>query len=164
MERIQVDDLDMQILDCYREDPRASAAAVGAKVNFSESAVRERTKKLVDAGVLSFEVSIDYDRVSSFSLQAYVEVSFPGETDVHLELQELVDQIDRAEIREAITLVGDVDAMIRLRARNVVELRELVSKIRAHESVVGTKTRIIAGSWWHGANHDRADGPTSPAG
>lgn len=112
-------------------------------------------KRLVDTGVLSFEVSIDYDRVSSFSLQAYVEVAFPGDTNVHHELQELVDKIDRLEIREAITLVGDVDAMLRLRARNVTELRELVSRIRAHKSVVGTKTRIIAGSWWHGTNLDR---------
>lgn len=122
MKRIQIDEVDMQILDCYKENPRASAAAVGAEVDYSETAVRERTKKLVDSGVLSFEVSIDYDRISSYSLQAYVEVVFPGEADVHLELQ------------------------------------ELVSRIRAHKSVVGTKTRIIAGSWWHGANKDRAAG------
>jgi hypothetical protein len=47
--------------------------------------------------------------------------------------------------------------MVRVRARNVVELRELVSKIRAKDSVTGTKTRIIAGRWWHGTTLDQAD-------
>lgn len=153
----QLDNLDREILECYREDPGSAAAAIGRKVMLSETAVRERTKKLIASGVLSFAAAIDYDRVSSFSLEAYVEVAFPGDADVHLVLQKLVGDIDRPEIREAITLVGDVDALIRVRARNVAELRELVTRIRASGPVTGTKTRIIAGRWWHGTDLDHAE-------
>ncbi|HWT89794.1 MAG TPA: Lrp/AsnC family transcriptional regulator [Solirubrobacterales bacterium] len=146
------DQIDCQILECYRQDPRMSARAVGAKVNLSENAVRDRTKKLISTGILTFAVAIDHDRISSFSLEAYVEVAFPGDADVHSALQELVQGLNRQQIREAMTLVGDVDAMIRVRARNVAELRELVSEIRSAPMVVGTKTRIVAGRWWHGTD------------
>jgi len=152
----RLDELDRDILDCYRENPNITAAAIGDKVKLSENAVRDRTKKLISAGILAFAATIDYDRVSSFSLEAYVEISFPGDLDVHATLRSLVSKIGRREIREAITLVGDVDAMVRIRARNVVQLRELVSQIRAHPSVTGTETRIIAGRWWHGTNLDRS--------
>lgn len=149
------DEVDCLILECYREDPTLTARAIGRKIKLSENAVRKRTEKLTSSGILTFAVAIDHDRVSSFSLEAYIEVAFPGDADVHVALQELVHDLDRPEIREAMTLVGDVDAMIRVRARNVAQLRELVSAIRAAPMVVGTKTRIVAGRWWHGTDFGR---------
>ncbi len=145
-------DLDSAILNCYREDPGMSAAAIGELVNLSESAVRERTRKLTDSGILRFAAVIDYDLVAAFSLEAYVEVSFPGDADVHEALAELLRTLRRREIREAVTLVGDMDALLRVRTRNVVDLRKLVSEVRAFPAVSGTKTRIVAGRWWHGVD------------
>ena len=153
----QVDAIDHQILACYRDDPGISAAAIGTKITLSENAVRKRTQKLIDSKVLSFGATIDYDMVSSYALEAYIEVSFPGDTDVHEALERVVKSVKRREIREAMTLVGDVDAMIRIRTRNVADLRELVSTIRRADSVVGTKTRIIAGRWWHGSESSMAN-------
>ena len=57
--RTELDDIDRQILECYREDPGLSAAAIGRKASLSETAIRERTKKLLESGVLSFAVAID---------------------------------------------------------------------------------------------------------
>lgn len=148
------DAVDRKILACYRDEPMMSAAAIGRKIKLSENAVRKRTQKLIDSGILSFGAIIDYDLVSSYSLEAYIEVFFPGDADVHKALQDLSERIGRREIREAMTLVGDVDALIRVRVRNVSDLRELVSKIRSADSVVGTKTRIVAGRWWHGSKSD----------
>lgn len=153
---VSPDETDCLILECYRQDPNLTARAIGEKIKLSENAVRERTKKLTSSGILSFAVGIDYDRVSSFSIEAYVEVEFPGNANIHQALQKLVADLDRQEIREAITLVGDVDALIRVRARNVADLRELVSEIRASPQVVGTRSRIVAGRWWHGTDFGRA--------
>ena len=149
------DEVDVKILDCYRQDAEFPMARIAVEVGRRESAVRERVKRLKDLGVLSFVAVVDYDRVSAHAIEAYVEVTFGGDANVHESLRELVDELDRQEIRDAITLIGDVDALIRVRTKDVATLRDLVTDIRAHQRVKGTRTRIVAGNWWHGARQER---------
>lgn len=155
------DEIDVKILDCYRQDPECPMSRIANEVGRRESAVRERVKRLRDSGVLSFVAVIDYDRVSTHAIEAYVEVTFPGDADVHESLRELVYEIDRPEIRDAITLIGDVDAMIRVRTKDVATLRDLVTQIRGNQRVKGTRTRIVAGNQWYGATRDASDGAAS---
>lgn len=156
------DDIDMEILACYRRDAKIRIAQVAKQVRRSENAVRKRVERLEACRILSIGASINYDRVSSSSIEAYIEVMFPGNANVHELLCDLVEGINRDEIREAITLIGDVDALIRVRAKNVAALRELVTEIRSNEHVGGTRTRIVAGNWWHGEQADGCEDPTDP--
>jgi len=155
------DEVDMQILDCYRYDAECPKSRIAAIVNKPESTVRGRIRRLKELGVLRFRAVINNDSVMAHSVEAYIEVSFPGDADVHASLLEVVRHVKSREIRDAITLIGDVDALVRVRTRDVPALRDLVTRIRKHPLVAGTRTRIVAGNRWYGAEDE--DGSVEPA-
>lgn len=154
--RFQLDETDQALLDCRRENANEPVSELAAKLHLDESSVRRRERRLIDAGVLSYAAIIDYDKVSTYAIEAYVELAFAGNEDVHELLRKVVQDLARPEIREAFTLIGDVDAVMRIRARNVAHLRELVMSIRTAGPVLGTKTRIIAGRRYHGMDTTRS--------
>jgi DNA-binding Lrp family transcriptional regulator len=148
--RREAEGLNAAIIRYLREDPRRSWQSIAKRVGITSGAVKERTKKLMDAGVLSIDVSINHDRLGSDALNAYVEVTYPGDADVYTLLDDL-RTLDPLRIREAMTMIGDVDALLRVRTRDVADLRKLVMDIRSSKDVVSTKTWIVAGTAWHGS-------------
>jgi DNA-binding Lrp family transcriptional regulator len=152
------DDVDRLILDRLRENAREPAAAIADHVNLDPSAVRRRIAAMEKSGVIvGYRVAIDHDRLDT-SVEAYVELSFPGEVDVHAVL---ADAIERPEVREAMTIAGDPDALVRLRVRNLQELREVVRDLRAELGVTGSRTKIVIGRWWHGSAQEATAGTTA---
>ncbi len=143
-----VDDIDRRILDCLRTNARASAADIASRVNLTDSAVRRRIASLEKSGVITgYTVAINHDLVGG-SVEAYIELSFAGNADVHAILAEAMR---RPQVREAMTIAGDLDALLRVRVRNLAELREIVMALRTSGPVTGSRTRIVLGRWWHGS-------------
>jgi Lrp/AsnC family transcriptional regulator, leucine-responsive regulatory protein len=143
-----VDDVDRRILDCLRMNARESAADIAKRVNLTPSAVRRRIAGLEKAGVITgYTVAINHDLVGA-SVEAYIELSFAGNADVH---SILADAMRRPQVREAMTIAGDLDALLRVRVRNLAELREIVMALRTSGPVTGSRTRVVLGRWWHGS-------------
>jgi Lrp/AsnC family transcriptional regulator, leucine-responsive regulatory protein len=146
-----LDDVDRQILDLLRRNARQSAAEVAKHVSLTGSAVRRRISALEQSGVIAgYTVAIDHDKLDA-SVEAYVELTLDGAADVH---EFLHDAIKRPEVREAMTIAGDLDALLRVRVRTTPELRKLVMDLRRSGPVRGSKTRIVIGRWWHGAQQE----------
>src|SRR6185436_5698722 len=102
------DDLILQMLG---EDARQPATDMADRTGLSSAAVRRRIARLERLGVIAkYTVVLDHDQLEP-SVEAYVGLSFAGDTNVQAILEELVK---RPEVREASTLAGEPDAMVRL--------------------------------------------------
>lgn len=95
--RFQLDETDQALLDCRRENANEPVSELAAKLHLDESSVRRRERRLIDAGVLSYAAIIDYDKVSTYAIEAYVELAFAGNEDVHELLRKVVQDLARPE-------------------------------------------------------------------
>ena len=147
-EQETLDDSDREILKCLRANAREPSAAIAQRVNLSAAAVRRRIARLEEIGVISgYTVAINNDLLGS-SIEAYVELSFAGDADVHAILEKAME---RPEVREAMTMAGDPDALLRVRVNNVTQLREIVIQLRTSGPILRSRTMIVLGRWWHGS-------------
>jgi Lrp/AsnC family transcriptional regulator, leucine-responsive regulatory protein len=143
-----LDEVDSAILDLLRQNARLPAATIAGRVNLTAGAVRRRIARLESRGVIDrYTVAVNHDKIGA-SIEAYIELSFAGGADVHSILR---SAMRREEVREAMTIAGDVDALVRVRVRDLAELREAVVYLRTVGPVTGSRTRIVLGRWWHGA-------------
>lgn len=142
----RLDDIDLTILDLLRDNARQTAAAIAPRVNLTPSAVRRRIARLEEREVIDhYTVVLDHDKVGP-SVEAYVELTFEGGADVQAILR---DAVKCPEVREASTLAGDPDALVRLRVRDSDHLRDTVMKLRQMKSVTGSKTLFALGRLRH---------------
>ena len=141
-----LDDIDRRILELLGENARQSATAISSHVALTPGAVRRRIAKLDEEGVIArYTVVLDHDKVGP-SVEAYVELSFSGSADVQAILEEAVSW---PEVREASTLAGDPDALVRLRVDDADHLRDTVIKLRQLKHVTGSKTLFALGRMRH---------------
>ena len=138
--RVSLDDTDHAILELLRLDARRTVADIAARVNLSAAPVARRIDRLEKLGVIrGYTTLVDYEKVGP-ALEAFVELRFVGSTDVH----DILDSVTRLpEVREAFTMAGDPDAMVRLRVDDVAHLQRAVNDLRRSGNVTGTKTLIV---------------------
>ena len=149
-----LDAIDRQILDRLKLNGRESAASIAKAVSLSAPAVQRRIDKLEARGVIrGYTVAVSYDRIES-SVDAYVAVNFKPDTDVYAALGEL---IELPEVREAVMLAGEPDAILRVRLSSQAALGALAMRVRRRDDVSGTRTHVAVGRWWHGAARKRSD-------
>jgi Lrp/AsnC family leucine-responsive transcriptional regulator len=147
-----LDDIDQRILDRLRENARESAAAIGRHVNLTAGAVRRRIARLERCGVIDrYTIAINHDKLGS-SIEAYVELSFTGDANVDAHVHTILkNAMKRPEVREAMMITGETDALVGIRVRDVPHLRQVVMDLRTSGQVTGCNTRVILRRWWHGA-------------
>jgi len=146
----QFDETDQRILSLLGDNAREKASEMAGRLNISASAVRRRIARLEESGVIAkYTAVLDHDKVGS-SVEAYVELTFEGGADVQAILREAVE---RPEVREASTLAGDPDAIVRVRVKDAEHLRDTVTRLRQMASVTGSKTLVALGRMRHVAEH-----------
>jgi DNA-binding Lrp family transcriptional regulator len=135
-----IDDLDHRIIDELRVDGRASFADLGARVGLSASAVKRRVDRLVADGVIrGFGVRLDPDADGQF-IESYVELFCRGTVAPH-ELTRILGGIPN--VVEAITVTGQADAIVRIRAATMPDLEVALEKIRVAAQVDKTRSAIV---------------------
>jgi len=146
---LDLDEEDHKILTCLRANARESAEDIGKQVHLAGGTVRRRITRLEKLGVITgYTVALNHDLLGS-SMEAYIQLSFAGTADVHAILEGVMD---RPEVREAMTMAGGPDALLRVRVGDQMHLRQVVADLRTTvESLERTQTMIVLGRYWHGA-------------
>ena len=123
-----------------REDGRLSNREVARRLEVSEGTVRQRLKKLQDAGAIRIGVVTDANRVG-FAVSAWVRVAVaPEHADTALRTFVGLD-----EVQYVAALAGRYNVMIVLGATNQLELmRTINTKIESCRGVSQVDVRIIA--------------------
>lgn len=135
-----MDRIDHGIIDQLRLNARAGYADIGAEVGLSASAVKRRIDRLVADGVIrGFTVQID-PKVEGLATEAYVELFCRG-TVSPADLKRMLSGVP--EVVEASTVTGTADAIVMMRARDVIAFEEALEKVRAAASVDHTTSAIL---------------------
>ena len=141
----QLDELDRQILKILQEDGRASHVSIAKAVGVGHTRVRDRILRLEEAGVIEGYQAVINPAVIGQGVLCIVQLK----TDQQFSFDELVAQIMTIdEVVEVTNVTGQVDAHIRIWARDVAHLREILynklSNLPAHKS---TNSTIVLKRW-----------------
>jgi DNA-binding Lrp family transcriptional regulator len=140
-----LDELDKQILEILQEDGRASHVKIARELGVGHTRVRDRILRMEEAGVIKgYRAIIDPAQLGQVvfcivQLKANQQFDFDEFAKQILEIDEVVDVAN---------LTGEVDVHIRIWARDVPHLREILynklSVLPAHQS---TSTSIVLKHW-----------------
>ena len=141
----KLDELDRQILDILQEDGRASHVNIAKRLGVGHTRVRDRVLRMEEAGVIEGYQAIIDPAVLGQGVLCIVQLK----TDQQLDFDKLVEQIlGIDEVVEVTNVTGEVDAHIRIWARDVAHLRDILynklSILPAHKS---TNSTIVLKRW-----------------
>ena len=135
-----LDDINHRILHILTRDGRAPYAEIGDQVGLSVSATKRRVDRLVrDGAILGFAAVIE-PQAMGWRMEAVVQLYTTG-TVPFAAMQEDLESI--VEIVEAFTVSGAADAMLRVVARDVPHLENVISRLRALPYVQQTDSTLL---------------------
>ena len=145
MNAYELDDLDKQILSVLQKDGRASNVSIAKEIGVGHTRVRDRILRMEEAGVIEqYRVVINPAALGQ-GILCIVQLKVDQVFDFDQLLEELL-QID--EVVEVANITGHFDAHIRIWARDVAHLRDILynklSVLPAHKS---TDSTIVLKRW-----------------
>ncbi len=130
-EKVPVDEVDLAILAELQRDARISFTELGKRVNLSASAATERVRRLSESGVITgYRASIDLGKLG-YPILADLRLKYPGSH--HDPLRKLL--AGRTEILECMRVTGDVCYVLKVAARSMEHLEEVVDQLADFGSV-----------------------------
>ena len=136
-----MDDIDRKIIGILQGDARISVTDLADEVSLSISATGERLRRLRSSDVIS-RFSVDIDPVAvGRPIQALVDVRLPPGASYSGGAEETM--VGLAAVVDAVHLTGSFDAQLRVAARDVGELDDLLAHLKDVVGVLETNTRLI---------------------
>ncbi|MGE5137170.1 MAG: Lrp/AsnC family transcriptional regulator [Gemmatimonadota bacterium] len=134
------DDLDKRIVSALVANARATYAEIGAQVGLSAPAVKRRVDRLRSAGAITgFSATVDPSALG-WTTEAYVELFCRGRTSP----ADIAAAVSRyPEVTGAVTVTGEADALLHIRAADVQHFERVVERIGAEPFVVRTRSVIV---------------------
>jgi len=144
MQTVPLDKIDRQILNLLRQDARRTVRDIAARVGLTVAPVKRRIDRLEATGVVQgYTVRVDQTKLGA-ELQAVVQLTGVGD----MELSTILDFASQIpEVDEVLTIAGDPDALVRVRAEDIQDLQRVVNLLRTGGPVTGTKTLVVLASW-----------------
>jgi DNA-binding Lrp family transcriptional regulator len=137
---VAFDDLDKRIVSALVANARATFADIGAQVGLSAPAVKRRVDRLRSAGAITgFSATVDPSALG-WTTEAYVELFCRGRTSP----ADIAAAVSRyPEVTGAVTVTGEADALLHIRAADVQHFERVVERIGAEPFVVRTRSVIV---------------------
>lgn len=135
---VLLDDVDLNIINLLKKNPRLSIREVSRVVGKSPSAVVSRIRRLEKLGVIKgYSVLVDYSRLG-YQLNAITLLQVEG---AHLEEVERM-LASEPNVRAVYDITGEFDIMIISTFRNISELDAFVKRILKLPFIKRTVTNI----------------------
>ncbi len=135
-----MDEIDVKILKCLRNNARENASVISDKVNMSVSAVIERIRKLEASGMIVKHTSILSAAKAGKDVNAFLSVSLEHPR-YHERFHTFVKE--NREILQCYYITGDFDFMLRVVTDNTASLEHLLNAVKALPGVSNTRTILI---------------------
>jgi Lrp/AsnC family leucine-responsive transcriptional regulator len=128
----RLDDIDWRILEELQRDGRVSYTELGRRVALTAPAVAERVRRLEEAGVIKgFHADLDASKVG-FPITAFVRWTSSGPDCSHL--GDVAKDIP--EIVECNRVTGEASYILKILARSVGHLEELIDGLMPYGSTI----------------------------
>ncbi len=136
-----MDDIDRRIIAELQLDGRMSATELSDRVDLSLSATSERLRRLRASGVISgFTLVVD-PAAAGRPIQALVDVRLPAAVSYSAGLDAAIARLEG--VIDAVHLTGPFDTQLRIAARDVGELDQILAVLKDDVGVQETNTRLI---------------------
>lgn len=140
-ERLTLDAKDRKILALVQRDGALAQSEIARRVGLSTPAVNERLKKLEQSGTIRRWAAIVDPEAVGMGIAAFVEV-FIEHPRFEKAFLERVLKLD--EVVEAHHITGEFSLLLKVRARDMAALKELLlNQLNAHEGVRQTRTVMV---------------------
>jgi len=135
-----MDDVDVRILNCLKENSRENASAIAEKVDMSVSAVIERIRKLENTGVIKKYTTVFDRKKIGNDVLAYIFIGLE-----HPKYNEGFTEFVRKNknILEGNYITGDFDFLLKISTGSTEQLEKLLNEIKSVQGVSITRTIIV---------------------
>ena len=138
-----MDEIDRGVIEHLRENARTTFADIGRALDVSDATVYNRVKRLMEIGVIRrFTIEVDEEAVGRM-VPGFILVNVkPGA------VKEVSKQLTEIEtVSEVYEVHGREDLIVKVRGKNLSELRTVILKVRAIPDVVETTFIPIFKTW-----------------
>lgn len=140
-ERSKLDGKDRRILALVQRDGSLAQAEIARRVGLSTAAVNERLRKLEQSGTIRRWAAIVDPESVGVGITAFMEV-FIEHPRFEKSFLERVHRLD--EILEVHHITGEFSLLLKVRARDMAALKELLlNQLNAQEGVRQTRTVMV---------------------
>jgi len=134
-----ISETDAKVLEILQADGRRSYAELAADLGMAGPSAHERVKKLESRGVIrGYSADIDAPAIGLAVLGFTWVTQAPGTVSVDLTPRFAAI----AEIEECHSIAGEADYLLKIRARDMAHLGDLIRSIQAIEHVFTTETDV----------------------
>jgi len=139
MEERKIDEIDLRILHCLKNNARMSASDISGQVNMSVSAVIERIRKLEQANIIKqFTIVVDHKNIGN-DVTAFVTVSLEH-PNYHEKFIKAINENN--QVNECHYMTGDADFILKIITKSIDKLAENVNEIKEIKGVSLTRTMV----------------------
>jgi len=138
---------DARLLEILQEDGRRSYADLGSDVGMAGPSAHERVKKLETRGVIRrYAAVVDPGSVGLTVLAFTWVTQAPG--TIATDLTPEFAQIE--QIEECHHITGEADYLLKIRARDMEHLGEIVRRVQTTRHVFSTETDVVFSTGFEG--------------
>jgi DNA-binding Lrp family transcriptional regulator len=134
-----LDDLDRKIIAALVANSRTSFTEIGHAIGLSAPAVKRRVDRMRETEVITGFTTIVQPAALGWRTEAYVEVYCDGAAPPR-RLAEVAR--NHPEVVAAVTVTGEADALLHIRAADIGHFEEVLERIRAEPFVTRTNSFI----------------------
>lgn len=137
----KLDRLDVQIIGILQTEGRIPITQIGARIGVPHTTVRDRIQRLEDEGIIEgYTIKINPAKLG-YLVSCLVHVT----VEQRLQLEETIAFLrDIDEVTEYLVLTGNTDIAVRLYARDVDHLREIIyNKIMTIPGFMRSNTQLV---------------------
>jgi Lrp/AsnC family transcriptional regulator, leucine-responsive regulatory protein len=134
---------DARILGVLQRDGRRPYADLGAAVGMTGASAHERVKKLEARGVITGYAATVDPRALGYDILAFSWITQAPGTTQH-DLTPAFAAIP--EIEECHHITGEADYLIKVRARDTLDLERILRQVQATPNVFQTETDVVFSS------------------
>lgn len=136
-----MDEIDRSILMILRKDARTAYSEIAKAVGLSDVAVHKRVKRMIEEGYIKkFTIVLDEEKLG-YGLSGFVEIKAAPN-----KIQDVLESLQKMDnVREIYTLIGDYNILVKIRARDLNELKEIVEKrIYVLDGVLDARPYVVS--------------------
>jgi len=140
MERMNLDEIDIEILKLLQMNSRMSFSEINQKVHLSVSAISERIKKLESTGVIKkYTTIIDHTKFDK-NLTALVSIKLKKDNTLD-DIGSFVE--NQPDIMECFLQTGAYDCLMKIVTRDTSSLKDILTQLNREINVEEMRTNIV---------------------
>ena len=141
----KLDRIDAEILKVLQINGRIPVTQLSAQLKIPHATARDRIRKMEEAGVIEgYTVLINPAEVG-FLTSGFVQFTLDQQVDLNRTVEALMNI---EEVTEIYVLTGDIDALVRIWARDIEHLRRILyEKFNVVPGMIRTSTTVILAKW-----------------